>query len=183
MHLSGCLLITFKSCFLFIPFPVFQVSEDKSVRTAVHQLIKQDFPNLESSTTMKDDQRIITVCKRKVPRKDHGRGWWPSTRGDYTHFLLYKENKDTADAIGLLAKFLNVKSSYFTYAGNKDRRAITVQQMSVYRVMAEKLSQLNKNLRDIRVGNFRYEKEPLRLGQLWGNRFTILLRYYKTNCY
>ena len=89
----------------------------------------------------------------------HGRGWWPSTRGDYTHFLLYKENKDTADTVGLLAKFLklvtlhskicygsvalcascfgllccSVKASRFMYAGNKDRRAVTVQKMSVYR--------------------------------------------------
>jgi len=31
---------------------------------------------------------------------------WPRGRGDYCKFVLYKENKDTMEAVGLLAKIL-----------------------------------------------------------------------------
>lgn len=38
----------------------------------------------------------------KAPRKHS----WPKNRGSFCHFLLYKENKDTMDAINVLSKFL-----------------------------------------------------------------------------
>ena len=31
---------------------------------------------------------------------------WPKERGDYCHFVLYKENKDTLDAVNFLSKLL-----------------------------------------------------------------------------
>ena len=31
---------------------------------------------------------------------------WPKDRGDYCRFVLYKENKDTMDAIALISKQL-----------------------------------------------------------------------------
>ncbi|XP_062522851.1 pseudouridylate synthase 7 homolog isoform X2 [Corticium candelabrum] len=159
-----------------------KVCEDKAARTAFHVLIKVEFPQLESFTQTTDDGQKIICVRKQTKSQQRRRGWWPSYRGDYTHFVLYKENKDTGDAVGLLSKFLNVKASNFAYAGNKDRRAITVQRISVYRVTADKLSQLNKILRNMRVGNFTYEKEPLRLGQLWGNRFCIVLRNVAGDC-
>ena len=44
------------------------------------------------------------------------------------HFLLYKENISTMDAVNLMMKKLHLKhSKCFQYAGNKDKRAVTVQ--------------------------------------------------------
>lgn len=68
----------------------------------------------------------------------------------------------------------------FTFAGTKDRQAKTSQLMSAYRVEAERLASLNeafcKRRIGIRLGNFTYCERPVRLGQLVGNRFAIVVR-------
>ena len=80
------------------------------------------------------------------------------------------------DAINLLSKLLKVKAGSFGYAGTKDRRAVTTQWVSVYRVRAEQLQNLNSTLRNLCVGNFKYCQEPLKLGSLSGNHFIVTLR-------
>ena len=61
------------------------------------------------------------------------RSKWPQGRGDYCQFVLYKENKDTMEAINFISRLLKVKSSAFHYAGTKDRRAITSQLVTAFR--------------------------------------------------
>ena len=80
------------------------------------------------------------------------------------------------DSISLLSKLLKIKTGTFGYAGTKDRRAVTTQWVSVFRVRAEQLQGLNATLRNLYVGNFKYCKEPLKLGSLSGNHFVITLR-------
>lgn len=46
----------------------------------------------------------------KAPRKH----FWPRNRGSFCHFVLYKENKDTMDAINVLSKFL--RSDGFSFS-------------------------------------------------------------------
>ena len=96
--------------------------------------------------------------------------------GQYLHFSLYKENKDTMEVIGYLCQRLRVKPKDFAFAGTKDRRAVTVQRVSVYRQHAKALQQLNNSLYGARIGNFRHEKNRLELGELHGNQFIITLR-------
>ena len=96
--------------------------------------------------------------------------------GDYLHFTLYKENKDTLEVITYLARSLNIKPHAFQFAGNKDRRAITSQRISVHRVFPAKVASANKFLRNARAGNFQFEKNNLSLGDLQGNAFQICLR-------
>lgn len=47
-------------------------------------------------------QSYFFLCPKKAPRKH----FWPKNRGSFCHFVLYKENKDTMDAINVLSKFL-----------------------------------------------------------------------------
>ncbi|CAH1265050.1 PUS7 [Branchiostoma lanceolatum] len=154
-----------------------QVGEDKEQRTQVHHAIKELFSGLQSET--------VDVCNTKVIRVKYGKGSqarvqkkfkWPKGRPDYCHFVLYKENMDTMDAINMLAMNLRLKPGFFAYAGTKDKRAITVQEVTAYRIAAERLSNLNKQQTRYVVGNFRYTEQPLKLGLLSGNHFTILLR-------
>ena len=42
-------------------------------------------------------------------------------------FAMYKENIDTMKAIGIVSDAVHVNSRSFSYAGNKDKRAITTQ--------------------------------------------------------
>lgn len=65
-----------------------------------------------------------------------------------------------------------------SYAGTKDRRAITVQNVTAYHALAEKLARAQESLnrQGIYVANFKYVKTALKLGDLKGNRFGIVLR-------
>ena len=96
--------------------------------------------------------------------------------GDYLHFTLYKENKDTLEVISFIARQLKIRPNMFQFAGNKDRRAVTAQRASAYRIFPNKLSNLNRTLRNAKVGDFEFRKDKLVLGELQGNAFCITLR-------
>lgn len=140
--------------------------------------------HLNSDIFLLTDTETITVNEHKAVRvfRYHGnpakkrQEKWPSTRGDYCKFVLYKENKDTMEAINLLSKLVHAKQSSFGYAGTKDRRGVTVQEVRAYRIQAQRLKGLNKTLRGITLGNFEYCQDRLTLGQLSGNHFIITLR-------
>ena len=101
---------------------------------------------------------------------------WKDLGGDYLHFTVYKENKDTMEVVSYLARQLNVRPKDFQFAGTKDRRAVTVQRVSAYHVHADKLERIGRTLRNAKVGNYEYQPWGLRLGELTGNEFTITLR-------
>ncbi|KAK7891407.1 hypothetical protein WMY93_023370 [Mugilogobius chulae] len=156
-----------------------EVLEDsKEKRTQIHKAIKIQFPGLETKTEDRDGRKFIVAYHAAgkkalaAPRKHS----WPKNRGNFCHFVLYKENKDTMDAINVLSKFTRLKPNLFSYMGTKDKRAITVQEIAVLKVTAERLAHLNKCLMNLKLGNFRYKKHPLKLGELQGNHFTIVLR-------
>ncbi|XP_068850689.1 pseudouridylate synthase 7 homolog isoform X3 [Aphelocoma coerulescens] len=154
------------------------IEDSKEKRTVIHQAVKSLFPGLETKTEDRDGKKYIIAYhaagKKALanPRKHS----WPKSRGSYCHFVLYKENKDTMDAINVLSKFLRVKPNIFSYMGTKDKRAITVQEIAVLRITAQRLAHLNKCLMNFKLGNFSYKNHPLKLGELQGNHFTVVLR-------
>lgn len=112
--------------------------------------------------------------ERKPQQK--GKPGWQELGGDYLHFTVYKENKDTMEVISYLAKQLKMKPQAFQFAGTKDRRGITVQRVSVYRVFADRVIAAGKTLRNAKLGNYEYLPRGLQLGNLTGNEFVITLR-------
>ena len=98
----------------------------------------------------------------------------PLGKGDYTYFLLEKKNWNTREAIKAIASRLRVKEKFFNVAGIKDKKAITKQYVSVYKVKPERLE--NLKIKDIKITVLGKGKERLKLGQLMGNRFTIRIR-------
>ncbi|KAJ6666333.1 hypothetical protein lerEdw1_000606 [Lerista edwardsae] len=154
------------------------IEDTKEKRTIIHRAVKSLFPGLETKTEDRDGKKYIVAYhaagKNALanPRKHS----WPKSRGSYCHFVLYKENKDTMDAINVLSKFLRVKPNIFSYMGTKDKRAITVQEIAVLRITAQRLAHLNKCLMNFKLGNFSYKNHPLKLGELQGNHFTVVLR-------
>uniref|UniRef100_A0A8C6PL83 Pseudouridylate synthase 7 homolog n=1 Tax=Nothobranchius furzeri TaxID=105023 RepID=A0A8C6PL83_NOTFU len=156
------------------------MDDTKEKRTLVHKAIKTQFPGLETKTEEKDGRKFIVAYHAAgkkalagiAPRKH----FWPKNRGSYCHFTLYKENKDTMDAINVLSKFLRLRPNMFSYMGTKDKRAITVQEIAVLKITAERLAHLNKCLMNLKLGNFCYKNHPLKLGELQGNHFTVVIR-------
>ncbi|XP_060948687.1 pseudouridylate synthase 7 homolog isoform X1 [Limanda limanda] len=154
------------------------MDDTKEKRTLVHKAIKTLFPGLETKTEEKEGHKFIVAYHAAgkkalaAPRKH----FWPKNRGCFCHFVLYKENKDTMDAINVLSKFLRLRPNMFSYMGTKDKRAITVQEIAVLKITAERLAHLNKCLMNLKLGNFCYKNHPLKLGELQGNHFTVVIR-------
>eukprot|EP00106_Octopus_bimaculoides_P009109 XP_014776551.1 PREDICTED: pseudouridylate synthase 7 homolog [Octopus bimaculoides] len=154
---------------------ILEAGDDKAERTKIHQAIRDGFIGLESTTEVINNKKVIKVVLQGSKGRN-ARGSWPQKRGNYCKFVLYKENKDTMDAINFIANKLRIKPGQFQYSGTKDRRAKTSQLITIFRTTGERLYELNKALKNICLGNFSYVDECLKLGQLLGNRFIIVLR-------
>uniref|UniRef100_A0A5S6QW68 TRUD domain-containing protein n=1 Tax=Trichuris muris TaxID=70415 RepID=A0A5S6QW68_TRIMR len=154
--------------------------KSKDERARMHKCIREFFDSkLESSTVNQQNETAIIVRRTDLSAKGNcrKRKLWPHQQlGDYCCFVLYKENKDTQAAVASLAKKLHIKPGQIAVAGNKDRRAVTSQLASVYRIEAAQLTSLNGCLRSVKVGNCSYVKNSVFLGNLSGNHFSIVLR-------
>jgi len=95
-------------------------------------------------------------------------------KGDYLYFILEKKNWNTIDAIKVIAARLKVKEKYFNVAGIKDKKAITRQVVSVSRVNRNRLESLK--IKDLKIEFLGYGFERLKLGQIFGNKFRIIVR-------
>ncbi|XP_057962932.1 multisubstrate pseudouridine synthase 7 isoform X2 [Malania oleifera] len=169
---------------------------DKSHRTAIHNFFKEKFKFLVTDTIDGPDasSKCIRVrlnskgqcnngrnSKKRKDRRDkpfdsRGSDHWPEDLGKFLRFHLYKENKDTQEALGVIGKMLGVQPRSFGFAGTKDKRSISTQRVTVFKQHASRLAALNEKLIGIKVGDFCYVREGLLLGQLRGNRFAVTLR-------
>uniref|UniRef100_A0AAJ7TWR6 Pseudouridylate synthase 7 homolog n=1 Tax=Petromyzon marinus TaxID=7757 RepID=A0AAJ7TWR6_PETMA len=149
----------------------------KDSRAELHRAVRARFPRLETRTEQRDARRVIVAYRTaSLTGRDSRVNSWPKARGSFCRFVLYKENRDTMDAVSSLASLVRVRPGTFSYVGTKDKRAVTVQEVAALRVSAERLAQLNRCLRGVRLGNFSYARSGLRLGALQGNRFSVVLR-------
>jgi tRNA pseudouridine13 synthase len=95
-------------------------------------------------------------------------------KGDYTYFVLEKENYNTIDAIKTISTKLRIPMSRFGFAGNKDKKAVTSQYVSVKGLGEKKKEQLtNLNLKDIKISVLGQGDTPISLGDHSGNEFKI----------
>ncbi|KAL4226776.1 multisubstrate pseudouridine synthase 7 [Mactra antiquata] len=152
------------------------VGEDREYRTKIHNAIAKGFPGLDSSTVTKFHEKFIEATLKNDKGRGNGLHNWPKGRGNYCKFSFYKEAQDTVNAVGILSNKLRLKHGVFQYAGTKDKRSKSTQEVTAYRVAAEKLIEANRFMRNIVCGNFSYTDSKLSLGQLKGNKFTIVLR-------
>ncbi|KAK3301944.1 pseudouridine synthase [Chaetomium strumarium] len=169
---------------------IFDPVTDRSKRASIHQEIRRIFKS--RFDTGADANGVIKATPTKwatsnrATSQNWGRPRDNSRRdqnrqlnelgGPYLHFTLYKENKDTMDAVNTIARLLKIKASNFGFAGTKDRRASTVQRISVFGQQAKNLIWINSRITSVKVGQFEHRKEPLELGQHGGNEFVITLK-------
>ncbi|XP_073644896.1 pseudouridylate synthase PUS7L isoform X3 [Tursiops truncatus] len=168
----------------------FKPDINKDHRKAVHHFINKKFGNLvetksfpEPNYSADNPKVMITVRFREKahkPRKRFLHGC-QERRVIYTAFTLRKENLEMFEAVGFLAIKLGVIPSDFSYAGLKDKKAITYQAMVVRKVTPERLKNIEKEIEKKRMNvfNIRSVDDSLRLGQLKGNHFDIVIRNLK----
>lgn len=163
--------------------------ESKEERTKIHQLIRKNFKSKLESRTSENDTfqfQIINKASRKPSNRisledtldengveNYGLG--PLKK--FVNFNLYKQNKDTMEATNIIARMLKIPPKEIRIAGTKDRRAVTVQKCSIPKIRVERLNTLNKGLKgNIKIGSFTYSDEGVRLGDLSGNEFTVVIK-------
>lgn len=160
---------------------------DRDLRTKIHQAIRRIFNSQLESSTDAEGVLAITAAPSRNKRNAQGGGGrggrprdnrpnWEELGGQYLHFTIYKENRDTMEVISALARMLKMRPKGFEFAGTKDRRGVTAQRACVRHVHAHRLAGLNSNLRNVVVGDFEHQKHGLDLGDLKGNEFVITLR-------
>jgi len=89
---------------------------------------------------------------------------------------LYKENMNQQEALARISQKLNIPKQKIGIAGNKDKRAITTQMITLQTIKASQLPLL-KSLHDkIRLGDIGLAMTPLSLGDHEGNNFNIVIR-------
>ncbi|KAK9949682.1 hypothetical protein M0R45_005199 [Rubus argutus] len=161
-------------------------------KKAVHNVFKENFKFLVTDTVDGPDASSKCIRVRLNSGGQNGRGKhfkkrkergdkpfdsrgsddWSEHVGKFLRFHLYKENKDTREALGIIEKMLGIQF-------------LSCSQVTVFKQFACRLAALNDRLIGIKVGarllvglrncEF-YVKEGVSLGQLLGNRFTITLR-------
>ncbi|XP_029017699.1 pseudouridylate synthase PUS7L isoform X2 [Betta splendens] len=160
----------------------FGPDDNKEHRTAVHHFLSRRFGKLVETKSFSDQGRTaISVRLRERGRPKKRTAEERKEEDVYTAFTLCKENLETLEAISYMAAALGVLPSDFTYAGIKDKRAITYQSMVVKKVspkwLKEKTAEFKK--RGMHLSQIRSVSEPLRLGRLQGNHFDLVVRDLK----
>jgi tRNA pseudouridine13 synthase len=98
-----------------------------------------------------------------------------SGKDEHTVFMLEKQGVDTFDAIHRIAQRLRISLFEIGYAGLKDKHALARQYVSIptkYNVQGLKMDSVVLTL----VG---YSRKKIKIGDLAGNRFTIVVRDVK----
>eukprot|EP00808_Paulinella_micropora_P023516 g77255.t1 len=127
----------------------------------------------QASQETQETPNILVQFHTQVYHKDVR---WPSSRPEYLRCVLHKSNWDTMFAVDALARQLRLPIKHISYAGTKDKRAVTSQVLHVRMTPAQRLLGAVSKLHGLSVGNFSYVPQPLKLGDLRGNRFRLVLR-------
>ena len=95
------------------------------------------------------------------------------TNGQYVCYILKKVNYTTIDALQILSQKFKIPLKNIGFAGNKDKNAVTEQKISIFKG--------SKNFENVKFNNIELKylgngKEPISLGDLEGNEFTITIR-------
>lgn len=100
-------------------------------------------------------------------------------RAKFLQFVLMKENVETHYVANKICRFIGDRRCKLTTAGTKDKRGVTTQKVVVTNCTADQvLRSVAKGFQrgNVVVGNFKDARSALRLGDLLGNRFLIVLR-------
>ncbi|XP_072915137.1 pseudouridylate synthase PUS7L isoform X2 [Hemitrygon akajei] len=160
----------------------FQPDGNKEHRKAVHHFVSRYFGKLLETKSFLEQvngsqgDAVITVRFRG--KMINGRKRTDECQVLYTAFTLCKVNMETLDAVACLASELGVVPSDFSYAGIKDKKAVTSQTMVVKDVTISRLKAIQSSIqnKDLKIYNLRPATQHLQVGQLKGNHFSIIIR-------
>ncbi|PLW53999.1 hypothetical protein PCANC_06857 [Puccinia coronata f. sp. avenae] len=172
--------------------------DSKNQRKQFHQTIREVFQGrLMTEHKELDGETSAVEISWARPGKNNERRPKPvDLNPPYIHFTLQKTNRETQDALSIISYNLRCNvSKDLAISGTKDKRSVSCQRVSLKRgkrTVGDIWASLNNIRRNqksdkqvtftqrgdkgIRVGDFTYKTAPLKLGELNGNRFTVVLR-------
>ncbi|XP_075065171.1 pseudouridylate synthase PUS7L [Mixophyes fleayi] len=162
----------------------FQPDVCKEHRTSVHHFISKKFGKLVETKSFSGEsndglQKVSITVRFREKKSSSGKRQRTEENPDiFTAFTLEKENLETLEAISYLSSSLGVLPSDFSYAGIKDKKAITYQSMVVKKVTPQRLLEVESALetKGMKIRNVHSVNHHLHLGQLTGNHFMIIVR-------
>eukprot|EP00611_Tribonema_gayanum_P032237 TRINITY_DN9528_c0_g1_i1.p1 TRINITY_DN9528_c0_g1~~TRINITY_DN9528_c0_g1_i1.p1 ORF type:complete len:848 (+),score=226.20 TRINITY_DN9528_c0_g1_i1:34-2577(+) len=166
---------------------IVRASDDKAVRGDTHRGIIKACPALQTRAQVdKDGSQMIAVSwtktinrKRKRQHELQDSSVPVAAENVLLSFVLRKENKEHGEALDALVRATHSAHSAFSFAGTKDKLAITHQKCVVRGVSAKALLRTNGTIPGVQVGNFTIlsrNANLLQLGEQGGNHFKIVLR-------
>ncbi|CAH0494068.1 unnamed protein product [Peronospora farinosa] len=150
--------------------------DTKEARTMLHRLIAKTSACFKTKAEARNGMQHLVVyfLPKSHKKRKHSQ---PQV---YLRFVLQKTDHEHFSAFDTLARRLCRPVSAFSYAGTKDKRAITFQHVVVSGIESDRLLSVNTSEDNataaIRVGNLTYVESPMSLGGANGNRFIITIR-------
>lgn len=118
--------------------------------------------------------KLTYLPDKKVPEINWEEVFEKKEYNDQLLVDLEKINYSTVSAINEISRFLRTSKRRIGYAGLKDKRAITVQRISIFEPTKERISKLY--FKNIKIYNPSWAKDRIDIGDLKQNRFTITVR-------
>ena len=119
--------------------------------------------------------KVFTDSEKKTLEKK-----WPApladerVRENQLILKMEKFNVDTANALRRIARALHTSRKRIGFAGMKDKRAITCQRLSIWKADIELLKNFDSRYIDLREAE--WSDKRIEIGDLIGNKFTIIVR-------
>lgn len=130
------------------------------IKLYTEDFIVEEITNEGLVASIKDQQA------KEIPQSDQKQNF---------KLTLIKDNIGTLEAIRDLAQKLNIDTTNIQHAGIKDNDALTAQKITIQNVSSDELLKISSP--NYRLTNLEICESKLRIGELKGNRFTLLVRF------
>jgi len=100
----------------------------------------------------------------------------PSGEGPNTWIWIEKNGRTTLDVVLDIARELKINRKQMGFAGMKDKRALTRQWICISNKTPEEIQRLEDKLHNVKIINIVPHQKKLRMGQLIGNKFRLMVR-------
>lgn len=100
----------------------------------------------------------------------------PTGTGPNTWIFIEKIGRNTLDVVLDIAREYKLSRKRMGFAGMKDKAAVTRQWICVSNMEPENLQELEEKLYNVKILEITRNEKKLRIGQLLGNKFKILIR-------
>lgn len=103
-------------------------------------------------------------------------GYSPTGEGEHIYIWVRKQGLNTAFVAEQLAKFCHLPLRAVTYAGRKDKHAVTEQWFSVHKPGKTEYNWSELSLDGLEILSSKRHNKKLRTGVLKSNEFTLIIR-------